>query len=61
MNTKQYEKLLAIALEKLEASETQIAMLKYENNRLQEQMDKLKHKEDVKQVMSKIKSQIETR
>lgn len=60
MNTKQYERLLSIVMEKLEQSETEKNWLKYENNQLKDKVEKLTHKEDVKQVMSKIKSQIQT-
>lgn len=39
MDTKQYEKLLAIALDKLEQSELEIMLLKHENNRLQKRIE----------------------
>lgn len=39
MTTKQYEKLLAIALDKLEQAEMEIILLKHENNRLQKRIE----------------------
>ena len=40
MNIKQYERLLAIALDKLEQAELEIMLLKHENNRLQKRITK---------------------
>lgn len=39
METKQYEKLLAIVMDKLEQKEIEVTMLKYENNRLQKRVE----------------------
>lgn len=39
MDTKQYEKLLAIALDKLEQADLEIMLLKHENNRLQKRIE----------------------
>lgn len=39
MDIKQYEKLLAIALDKLEQAELEIMLLKHENNRLQKRIE----------------------
>lgn len=38
MDNKQYEKLLAIVMDKLEQKEIEVTMLKYENNRLQKRL-----------------------
>ena len=61
MNTKQYERLLGIVIEKLEQAEIEKNWLKHENQQLKEQVDRLTQKEDVKEVMSKIKSKMEKR
>ena len=39
MDAKQYEKLLAIALDKLEQTDLEIMLLKHENNRLQKRIE----------------------
>ena len=39
MDIKKYEKLLTIALDKLEQAEMEIILLKHENNRLQKRIE----------------------
>lgn len=39
MDIKQYEKLLTIALDKLEQTELEMLLLKHENNRLQKRIE----------------------
>ena len=39
MDNKQYEKLLTIALDKLEQTELEMLLLKHENNRLQKRIE----------------------
>ena len=48
MDTKHYERLLALVMEKLEQTELEKTWLKHENAQLKDQIDKLKHKESVK-------------
>lgn len=58
MNEKELNKLLKITLDKLEQSETEITLLKYDKEHLQREIEKLKKKEDVKQVMKEVKSKM---
>lgn len=47
MDNKQYEKLLAITLEKLEQAETEIVLLKYDKRHLQSELAKKQKTKEV--------------
>ncbi len=59
MDTKHYERLLALVMEKLEQTELEKTWLKHENAQLKDQIDKLKHKESVKEVLGELKNKME--
>lgn len=59
MDTKHYERLLALVMEKLDQTEIEKNWLKHENQQLKDQIDKLKHKNNVKEILSEVKNKME--
>lgn len=58
MNEKELNKLLKITLDKLDQAEIEITLLKYDKQHLQTELDKLKKKETVKEVMQTVKNKM---
>lgn len=58
MDTKKYERLLTIVMTELEHAEIEKRWLKHENKRLKDELEEIKQKQDVKEVMKEIKSKM---